>query len=190
MQLFNRRIRRMNTLVKRCVVYFVCAVCIGYMFPSFQSAAFADELVEYKVKAAFIYNFIAFTQWPEEMQSLNLCVYGEDYFRGELDKLQSKPVNGQQIKVKRIGSTEQLKDCQIIFFSKSVRAQILSLLDQIKNEPILTLADYPKAITQGIVIDMSVSNERIVFEINLREARNSNLNISSRLLQLAIEVHQ
>ncbi len=190
MHLFNRFIKPLKTHAIRMVVHFVCVVCVSYMVPSFQSMAIADELVEYKVKAAFIYNFIAFTQWPEESRALNLCVYGEDYFGSEIDKLQYKPVNNQQIKVKRIGSIEQLKSCQIVFFSRSVSTQLPSLLDKIKHEPILTLADYPYAVTQGVVINMSVSNERIVFEINLGKARSADLNISSRLLQLAEKVYQ
>ncbi len=190
MHLFNRLIRLLNTFVKRSVVHFLCAVCIGYILPSSQSAAFAEELVEYKVKAAFIYNFIAFTQWPADTgQTLNLCIYGKDYFGNEIDKLQNRSVNNHQIKVIRTDSTEQLHDCQAIFFSKSVREKLPVLLDIIQNKPILTLADSPGATTEGVAINMTLSNEKIVFEINLREARNSGLNISARLLNLAVKVY-
>ncbi|GJL76261.1 YfiR family protein [Nitrosomonas sp.] len=191
MHLFNQLIRPLNTFVKRSVVHFLCAVCVGYMFPSSQSAAFADELVEYKVKAAFIYNFIAFTQWPADTgQTLNLCIYGKDYFDDEIDKLQNRSVNNHQIKVIRTDSIEQLQDCQAIFFSKSVREKLPALLDVIRNKPVLTLADSPGAATQGVAINMALSNEKIVFEINLREARSSGLNISARLLSLAVKVYQ
>ena len=151
----------------------------------------ADSMVEYQVKAAFIYNFIAFTHWPDSTsQTINLCIYGEDYFGQEIDKLQNRPVNNRHIKVTRIADFNQLKACQAIFFSKSVSSQLSSILNDLQNEPILTLADNPNATAQGIAINMSLVNEKIVFEINLTKVRASGLDISSKLLQLAVKVHQ
>ena len=191
MNLFNRFIKPLCALLKKGVVHAVCVVCIGFVFPAMQSDAVAEEIIEYKVKAAFIYNFLVFTQWPEETgETLNLCIYGRDYFGSEIDSLQSKPVNNRQIKVKRLSNTDQFKDCQAIFFSKSINAELSTLLDKILGEPILTLADSSTAVTHGVAINMSLSNEKIIFEVNLRNARNAGLNISSRLLQLAVKVHQ
>ncbi|PTN11072.1 YfiR family protein [Nitrosomonas aestuarii] len=192
MHFFNRLIRLLSTIAKESVVYFLCAICMGFILPSLQSTACADELVENKVKAAFIYNFMAFTQWPEDTgQTLNLCIYGEDYFGHEIDKLENKSVNNHQIKVIRTDdSIEQLQDCQVIFFSKSVGEKLPALLATIQNKPILTLADSPGAAIQGVAINMALSNEKIVFEINLSEARSSGLNISARLLNLAVKVYQ
>ncbi|WP_049785384.1 YfiR family protein [Nitrosomonas sp. Is79A3] len=148
-------------------------------------------MVEYQVKAAFIYNFIAFTHWPDSTsQTINLCVYGEDYFGNEIDKLESRSVNKRHIKVIRIDNVEKLKECQAIFFSKSVSNNLSSILVNLQNEPILTLADTPNATSKGITINMSLINEKIVFEINLAIARESGLDISSKLLQLAVKVHQ
>ncbi|MDP2225540.1 YfiR family protein [Nitrosomonas sp.] len=159
--------------------------------PVSHSAAMADKIIEYQVKAAFIYNFIAFTHWPDSTsQTINLCIYGEDYFGQEIDKLQNRSINNRHIKVARIADLDQLKACQVIFFSKSVSGQLLSILNDLQNEPILTLADSPNATAQGIAINMSLVNEKIVFEINLTKARASGLDISSKLLQLAVKVHQ
>ena len=65
-----------------------------------------------------------------------------------------------------------------------------STLVDLQDKSILTLTDSPNAISQGIVINMNVINEKIVFEINLAAARKSGLDISSKLLQLAVKVHQ
>ncbi|MDR4518784.1 MAG: YfiR family protein [Nitrosomonas sp.] len=191
MNFFNRFIQPLSMRLKRGVVHAVCVVCLGFVLPYAQSDAFAEEIIEYKVKAAFIYNFLIFTQWPEETgETLNLCIYGRDYFDGEIDLLESKPVNGRQIQVKRISVTDQFNDCQAIFFSKSISNELSTLLDKISDKPILTLADSSTAVTHGVAINMDLSNERIIFEINLRNARDAGLNISSRLLQLAVKVHQ
>ena len=64
------------------------------------------------------------------------------------------------------------------------------IISSLESYPILMLADTPDAISQGITINMSLVNEKIVFEINLKNARKSGLNISSKLLQLATKVHQ
>lgn len=191
MPIFDRLIRRSSTIVKRCVYGFILAIGLGYGLPVTHSIAKAGGVFEYQVKAAFIYNFIAFTQWPENLDpTINLCVYGEDYFGNEIDKLQNKPVDKRHIKVARLNSPEKLAGCQVIFFSKSVSSNLSNLLRSLPGQPILTLADNPDAISQGVVINMNLANEKIVFEINLGIARKSGLDISSKLLQLATKVHQ
>lgn len=190
MHIFNRFFRFFSAYASKNIFYCFCAVCIGYMFSSLQSVAHADELVEYKVKAAFIYNFIAFTQWPEETgQTLNLCFHGEDYFENEIDKLQNRSVNNHQLRIIRTDSIGQLQDCQAVFFSKSEREKLPALLDALQDKPVLTLADSPDAAAQGVAINMVLANEKIVFEINLNKARSSGLNISARLLNLATKVY-
>lgn len=190
MHLFNRSLR-LPTFVKRGICNTLLALCLGLCLPTSQSVAMADELIEYQVKAAFIYNFIAFTQWPDSTgEMINLCVYGEDYFGNEIDKLQNRSVNKRHIKVERINHVEKLKRCQVIFFSKPVSSNLSGVLSELQNQPVLTLADRPDAISQGVIINMNLINEKIVFEINLGFARKSGLDISSKLLQLAVKVHQ
>lgn len=191
MHLFNRLRKRSDKFVKRSIWNILLALYLGFCLPASHPVAMADSMVEYQVKAAFIYNFIAFTHWPDSTgQTINLCVYGEDYFDQEIDKLQNRSINNRHIKVVRITNPDKLKACQAIFFSKSVSAQLSSILSDLQNEPILTLADSPNATAQGIAINMSLVNEKIVFEINLTKARASGLDISSKLLQLAVKVHQ
>ncbi len=191
MHLFNRLLKRSDKFVKRSFYHFLFALYLGFCLPVSHSVAMANSMIEYQVKAAFIYNFIAFTHWPDSTsQTINLCIYGEDFFGQEIDKLQNRSVNNRHIKVTRIADFDQLKACQVIFFSKSVSSQLSSILNDLQNEPILTLADNPNATAQGIAINMSLVNEKIVFEINLTRVRASGLDISSKLLQLAVKVHQ
>ncbi len=191
MHLFNRLFSLSDKFVKRSFCNILLALYLGFCLPNFQSEARADEIIEYQVKAAFIYNFIAFTHWPDSTsQTINLCIYGEDYFGKEIDKLQNRSVNNRHIKITRITDPDKLKACQVIFFSKSVSRQLPSILNDLQNEPILTLADSVNATAQGIAINMSLINEKIVFEINLIKARASGFDISSKLLQLAVKVHQ
>lgn len=167
------------------------AILLIIVQPFALSKAHANEMLEYQVKAAFIFNFIAFTQWPENTSpTINLCLYGEDYFGQEIDKLQNKAVGAHPIKVMRVNSINQLQQCQAIFFSKSTDSSLANIVNSLRNQPILTLADTPNAISSGIIINMNLVNEKIVFEINLAFARKSGLDISSKLLHLATKVHQ
>ncbi|MBL8499386.1 MAG: YfiR family protein [Nitrosomonas sp.] len=191
MRFLHRLLRLPDNPVKRSIRACLFAVLLGYGLPAVHSPVNAGNVLEYQVKAAFIYNFIAFTQWPGTTgPTINLCVYGEDFFGSEIDKLQSKPVDKRHIKVVRITAPEKLADCQVIFFSKSVSGSLSSLLMNLPGQPILTLADSPNAISHGIMINMNLVNEKIIFEINLGIVRQSGLDISSKLLQLATKVHQ
>ncbi len=151
----------------------------------------ANNLKEYQLKAAFLYIFIAFTQWPDGInQTLKICVYGEDYFGQEIDKLQTKSVHGSSIKILRLASLEGSKECQVLFISKSAISTLPDILTSIQGKNILTIADSPVAASEGVIINMILSQNKINFEINLQSARSVKLNISSKLLQLASKVYQ
>jgi hypothetical protein len=187
----RRLIKLPDSLVTRSICTGLLVFLLGYGLPVTYTPAKANSILEYQVKAAFIYNFIAFTHWPESTgATINLCVYGEDNFGSEIDKLQNRSADKRNIKVVRINNPQKLADCQAIFFSKSVSSDLASILSSLPDHPILTLADNPSAISQGVVINMNLINEKIVFEINLGIARKAGLDISSKLLQLAAKVHQ
>ncbi|WP_292916119.1 YfiR family protein [Nitrosomonas sp.] len=191
MRELTQQFKLLNTSIWRCIGRFLLIILCSFGLPISHPVAKADNMLEYQVKAAFIYNFIAFTQWPENTDPvINLCLYGVDYFGQEIDKLQNRAVGTQSIKVMHINSINQLQQCQVIFFSKSTDNALASIVNSLQNRPILTLADTPNAISRGIIINMNLINEKIVFEINLANARKSGLDISSKLLQLATKVHQ
>ncbi len=150
-----------------------------------------NRVNEHQVKAAFLYNLIAFTQWPEDInQTIILCVYGEDYFGQKIDKLQARAVDSNNIKVLRFTSIEESKECHALFISKLAIDNLLNILASVQGEPVLTIADSTEAATNGVIINMSLTQNEISFEVNLEPARSVGLDINSRLLQLATEVYQ
>lgn len=170
----------------------LCMILGSSWAPVSYSETTTDTSIEYQVKTAFIYNFIAFTKWPPGSvdRTISLCIHGEDFFGNEIDKLQSRPLGKRDIRVLRVADAAQLIECDAVFFSKSVGKNLSAILDGLQNRPILTLADYPSAISQGVAINMSLVDEKIVFEINLGIARKSGLDFSAKLLQLAVKVYQ
>jgi hypothetical protein len=151
----------------------------------------AEDVQEYRLKAAFLYNFAAFTEWPAEVGgTLNVCVYGNDPFGAEIDPLNGKTVGARAIEVHRRPSLESLKGCQLIFVSAAGIGQLPRLLDAVRGMPALIVADSPGAIRQGAALNMNVAQGRVSFEANLVAARGARLKLSANLLRLATEVMQ
>jgi hypothetical protein len=158
---------------------------------AFAPAALSDELPEYRLKAAFLYNFALFTEWPADIGStLNLCVYGQDPFGHEIDALQGKPVGNRRMVVRRVTTLEGLTVCQAVFIADLSRDGISRVLSSLRGATVLTIANAPGAATRGVVLNMNVVNNKITFEANLTAARAANLKLSSKLLSLATEVLQ
>ena len=150
-----------------------------------------DDLPEYRLKAAILYNFAAFTEWPNDVgTTLNLCVYGQDPFGGEIDPLQGRTVGGRSIAVRRTASIEALNGCQLVYISSSAVSGLKGVLDSLRGAAVLTVADTAGAARMGVALNMRVVQNRVVFEANLEAARQARVNLSSKLLRLASEVLQ
>lgn len=155
------------------------------------AAVHANELPEYRLKAAFVYNFLAFTEWPAATgTTLNLCIHGKDPFGSEIDGLQGKAVGSRSIAVQRRPANDALKNCQVVFVSASQMDSLPRVLASLTGQTVLTLADSPGAMRQGVALNMGVAQGKITFEANLVAARGAGLNLSSKLLRLATEVQQ
>ena len=151
----------------------------------------SQELPEYRLKSAFLYNFAAFTEWPAEVgATLNLCIYGADPFGAEIDPLNGKKVGERSLAVHRKATLESLKACQVVFVSSAAIGQLPRVLEALRGQPVLVVADAPGAVQQGAALNMNVAQGRVTFEANLVAARSARLNLSSKLLRLATEVIQ
>ena len=151
----------------------------------------SDELPEYRLKAAFLYNFAAFTEWPADVgRTLNLCTYGKDPFGVELDGLNGKPVGARAITVQRKTTIDSLKSCQVIFVANTAIDQLPRVLASLRGLAALVVADSPGAVRQGAALNMALAQNRISFEANLDAARAARISLSSKLLRLATDVIQ
>ena len=167
------------------------AWCLGLALIVFVPAALSDDLPEYRLKTAFLYNFALFTEWPANVGStLNLCVYGRDPFGEEIEALQGKPVGDRRMVVRRVASVEGLTVCQIVFIADASVDAISRVLSSLRGGTVLTVADVPGAARLGVALNMNVVKNKITFEANLAAARAANLKLSSKLLSLATEVLQ
>jgi hypothetical protein len=162
---------------------------IGAMLAN--GSACAQVTPEYRAKAGFLYNFIAFTEWPPKVGSpLPLCVYGANPFGDELEALEGKVVNGRNLTVRHPGNLDQLKSCRVVFVADSAIDGLPRILDALRGEPVLTVADSRGALDRGVGINLVLRQNKIAFDVNLAATRHADLNLSSKLLRLASEVRQ
>jgi hypothetical protein len=119
---------------------------------------------------------------------LRLCVYGPDPFGAEVDVLAGKSVGGRTLVVARVTSVELLDSCQVVFLTRDVISNLPRILDQLRDSTTLLVADSPGAARDGVGINMRNDADRVVFEVNLDAVHEQGLNLSFRLLQLAVEV--
>jgi hypothetical protein len=145
---------------------------------------------EYQLKAAYLFNFVAFTEWPADLDTLSLCIYGPDPFGKDIDKFHGENVNGHLVQVSRISTADQLGDCDIVFISSEVISNVRRVLDRTDNNPVLTVADSSGAAASGVSLNMNMEDNKVTFEVNLAALRRSKLEISFQLLRLAKKVHQ
>ena len=151
----------------------------------------AADLTEYQLKAAFLYNFAVFTEWPTEVgTSLNLCILGPDPFGDEINELAGKAVGSRTLVIQRKNTGESLRACQVVYISTQAFRNLPKILDELRDRPILTVADSPGAARQGVALNMAVNQNRITFEASQVAARANRLTLSSKLLRLATEVYQ
>jgi hypothetical protein len=151
----------------------------------------AQPLDEYSVKAAFLYNFAKFVDWPAEAfrdpgEPFSICVLGEDPFgRALSDVAAGKSVGDRPVSVRRIADAGHTGGCHILFVSSSADKRVLSVFTAAKQPGLLTVGDAGSSTCEGMIIAFTMENGRVRFEINAAAADRTGLRISARLLSLA-----
>ena len=159
----------------------------------------SSDSSEYLIKAGFIYNFAKLVEWPtsafaQQDSPIVIGILGDDPFGGTLDRIVAdKKVNGRGFVIKRLRwgkDLKDLKDCKILFVSSSEREHIDSVVDTMKWLPILTIGDAPGFAKRGGIVNFTLEDNKVRFEVNVEAAKRADLTISSRLLTLARIVQQ
>ena len=150
----------------------------------------AAEPSEYTVKAAFIYNFAKFVEWPAELSAKEgpfvIGILGEDPFEGALDEIVSgKTIRDKKIIVKRFSKIEDAMNSNILFISNSEKRSIARIIKQLTGTHVLTVSDIGEFAEQGGIIGLMVDQNHVRFAINVAVAEQAGLKPSSQLLKLA-----
>lgn len=150
----------------------------------------AEPVPSYSVKAAFIYNFIKFVEWPttgfKDAQSPYVVgVIGKDPFGPDLkNAMANKTVNGRPIVVIPV-SDEETRNCHALFVSNSEKRRLKAILDRVTGSPILTIGETEEFAQIGGIINFVLEDNKVRFQINIEAAKRADLKIHSTLLNLA-----
>lgn len=144
---------------------------------------------EYQVKAAFLYNFAKFVEWPAEAwapgRTFVVTVLGEDPFGPVLDRtMAGKAVHDRPVEVRRASRPEDVRGSHIVFVSGSERRRLDRVLQHARRG-VLTVGDTSGFAERGVIINFRLAENRVRFEINSRRAEEAGLRLSSQILKLA-----
>ena len=159
----------------------------------FVPAARAQQVPENDLKAAYIYNFALFTEWPPAAMpapgsSFAFCVLGNTPMNRSLRTLAAKTVHGRSIAVRPVATPEAARGCHVLVIASSDPARVDDVVRSLGDAPVLTVADANTTEPSVAAIMLERRDSRIVFSVDLSIARTAQLRISSRVLRLAARV--
>jgi len=151
---------------------------------------------EYQIKAACLFHFVEFVEWPatafpDDHAPICIGILGEDPFGPALDAtLQGETIHNRQIVVLRSKHLEDLTACHLVFVSRTEKARIPEIFARLSHGSVLTVSEIDGFARQGGTINFYFEGRKVRFEINPESALEHNLKLSSRLLSLGTVVTQ
>lgn len=180
-------IKRPDFVTSARIILFGLILIFGFRVPAQDAAP-----TEYQIKAAFLYNFAKFVEWPPEAfatptSPIVIGVLGENVFGNNLQQtLNSKVLNNRPLQFKEFHSVSEATNCQILFISTSEKARFQKIMEGLRGRSVLTVSETPEFIGAGGMINFMLEANKIRFQINDEAAKKAGLKISSKLLSLAI----
>jgi hypothetical protein len=151
----------------------------------------AAPFSEYQVKAVYLYNFGQFVEWPAEAfptptTPFVIGIVGKDPFDGMLDNVvRGESLGARPIEVARYQSADEVKHCNILFIGREEAAKLPKTVAALRGRSILTVTDVAGGERDGAMIVLVTENNRVRMRINPAAAKESGLQISSKLLRPA-----
>ena len=180
---------------KPCNFHTTICILIGLLIPS--STAYAQRVPtdkEYPIKAAFLFNFVKYVEWPARSHSdaqspIVITVLGTNPFDSALNTIvNGRSVNGRPVAVKYAKTADAILPTHILFIPKSEDDVTRSVLEKLKREPVLTVGESDQFEKANGMINFSVEGDNVKFALNVSSAEAAHLKISSQLQKVARKV--
>jgi hypothetical protein len=162
----------------------------------FITAAQENAVGEYELKAAILYNLTNFVEWPasaypDSTAPTIVCVLGRDPFGGALtNSIPKEGGKSRPVVVRRVQPGNEIRDCHVLYISSSERKTVGQILSTLKGSNVLTVGEMSQFALNGGMIQFTLIDRQVQFDINLDAATHGGLKLSSRLLALARLVHE
>ena len=149
-----------------------------------------DHLPEYAVKAAFLFHFVEFVEWPAHAPhsdaTVTIGVVGRDPFGDVLDRaVLNKTAAGRPLAVRRFATVEEVEPCHVLFISTSEVSRLPAILTRLGDHPVLTVGEADRFARRGGMIGFFFEEDKVRLEVNAAVAAAAGLRISSKLLSVA-----
>lgn len=178
------------------VVLGLAAISLGLFLGVPRVRAQQPKATEFEVKAAYLYNFGRFVEWPGQSAAgrespFEICVLGADPFGPALDStLAGETIGGQSVAAKRISKPQEVNNCRILFISSSEESHLKEIFAALDRSSVLTVSDIPRFSQRGGMIGFVLDGNRVRFDVNLASAQGVGLTLSSELLKVATNVRK
>jgi hypothetical protein len=180
-----------SRLARRWWIVLLAAVLFGPLC-GWSRSSVAQSALEYELKAAFLYKFVGFVNWPEPLQSaspVRLCVVGDDPFGPLLERVVSgETIGGRPIVIARLAAAQDGGGCHVAFLAGSRNQSVREALAVLRGQPVLVVTDDSRGAADKGIIHFLIRQNRLRFEIDDRQAAENHLTLSSKLLSLATTV--
>lgn len=159
--------------------------------PAHGQATPASISPEYQIKAVFLFNFAQFAEWPAKSFApanapLVIGVYGDDPFGPYLDGLvRDEKVGGRRLVVRRISRIDQVRDCHILYVSRSEQANLETIISGSHGLPVLTISDSDRFTNLGGMVRFVMEDGKVRLRINAAAAKVEGVVLSSKILRHA-----
>ena len=147
---------------------------------------------EYQIKAAFLFNFAKFVEWPleafaEPTSPFIIGILGENPFGDDFERtIRAKTVNNRPFTIKEIRSLPEARTCHILFINSSEKKRLSEIFESLRGVSVLTVGETERFVDTGGIINFVKESDKIRLQINDDAAKSAGLKISSKLLSLAL----
>ncbi|MBL8698933.1 MAG: YfiR family protein [Alphaproteobacteria bacterium] len=173
---------------RRRAARWICAI-LPLALVAARAIAQVGAAGEYDVKAAFLYNFARFGEWPAaafaQPDRFRLCVVGTDPFGPSLGAVMGKPVGARAIEVVRLAAGDDARRCQVAFIGAASASDAIQIARRLDGHPVLTVAEAPRFAQAGGMIELALVDGRVRFLVNPGASQRAGIGLSSQLLKLA-----
>ncbi|MGP1678859.1 MAG: YfiR family protein [Burkholderiales bacterium] len=189
LRILRRAVTRFYSRADLAAIAFICVA----LTPGAIATAHA-QVQEYALKAAFLYKFALYVEWPgsafpSPTSPVNLCVAGEDSFGGGLGKaVAGERINGRNVVIRRLKTVGRDSGCHILYIGGSDAQRGAQIIEAVRGSSVLTVSDTRGSGSSAGIIDFVISDNRVRFDIDDEAAAQNGLVISSKLMSLALNV--
>jgi hypothetical protein len=180
-------------MITRIAAYITLILACFVLGGALPSRAEVGQLSENQVKAAYLYNFAKFVEWPASAfagagSPLVIGFIGKGLYGEAHEALTGKIAKGRKVQIRQLTKVEEVSGCQILFIAASEKPRLKEILRALPDSGVLTVSDIKHFCSVGGMIGLVVRGEKVQFEVNVGKAERAGLKLSSQMLKLAVTV--